>query len=198
MGHLHSVHIVWTYPSDSSFHFLVYQSIFFITFHKNNNCIYFLFRTYVLMPSRPTIHISNYVVFSTHSLFIHFLTHWSSQSVSPLDLSVKWEAQCHSPKNYAEKILRIIFIHSFTHSSMALHPFVGSWPLLQIRNFFTQTVGILGWVISLSQGRYLNTRQHKHITNAHTVIHALSGQNNVSRHYFWREGDETKGNVLTN
>jgi hypothetical protein len=40
------------------------------------------------------------------------------------------------------------FIHSFIHSLMALQPFVGPWPLLQFRNHFTQTVGLLGRVIA--------------------------------------------------
>jgi hypothetical protein len=140
------------------------------------------------MPSCPTKQISNYVVFSTPSLFFHYLTHWPSQFVSTLDLPVKREAQCHSPENNVENILRIIFIRSFIHSSMALQPFVGPWPLFQFLNLFTQTVGLLGRVNSLSQGATY-TGQHKHRINAHTNIHALSGQNNISRHYFWREDD---------
>jgi hypothetical protein len=50
-------------------------------------------------------------------------------------------------------------------------------PLIQFRNHFSQTVGHLGRVISLSQGRYLNTGHSQtqnnriHISN----IHALSG-----------------------
>jgi hypothetical protein len=58
---------------------------------------------------------------------------------------------------------------------MALQPFVGPWPLLQFRYLFTQSVGLLGQVISPSQGRYLHTGQHKHRINAGTDIHALSG-----------------------
>jgi hypothetical protein len=38
----------------------------------------------------------------------------------------------------------------------------GPWPLIQFRNHFSQTVGLLGRVISPSQGHYLNTGQHKH------------------------------------
>jgi hypothetical protein len=53
------------------------------------------------------------------------------------------------------------------HSSVALQPFVGPWPP-QLRNIFTQMVGLLRRVISPSQGRYLNTGQHKHRINAHT------------------------------
>jgi hypothetical protein len=53
------------------------------------------------------------------------------------------------------------YVHSFILSSMALQNFVGPWPLLQFRNLFTQTVALLGRVISPSQGRYLHTGQHK-------------------------------------
>jgi hypothetical protein len=61
-----------------------------------------------------------------------------------------------------ERLSSTEFVRPF-HSSMALQPFVGPWPLLQFRNLFlfTQTVGLLGRVISLSQGRYLHTGQHK-------------------------------------
>jgi hypothetical protein len=55
----------------------------------------------------------------------------------------------------------------------------GPWPLIEFRNHFSQKVGLLGWVISPSQGLYRNTGQHKHRINAHTHhtshIHALSG-----------------------
>jgi hypothetical protein len=70
------------------------------------------------------------------------------------------------------------FIHSFIRS------FVHQWlysPLLDpglffsFVIFFTQTIRLLGWVISSSQGRYLHTGQQKHRINAHTNIHALSG-----------------------
>jgi hypothetical protein len=58
--------------------------------------------------------------------------------------------------------LDLSFFNSFSHSSMALQPFVRPWPRLQFRNFFTQTVEFLGRVISLSKGRYLHTGPHKH------------------------------------
>jgi hypothetical protein len=63
----------------------------------------------------------------------------------------------------------------FFHSSMALQPFVGPWPLLHFHKHFTQSVGLHGWVISPSQGLYLHRVQHKHRINVHTDIHALSG-----------------------
>jgi hypothetical protein len=62
---------------------------------------------------------------------------------------------------------------------MALPAPSGLWPLIQFRNHFSQTIELLGRVISPSQGRYLNTGQHKHrinaYTHAHTYVHALSG-----------------------
>jgi hypothetical protein len=41
--------------------------------------------------------------------------------------------------------------------------------------FFTQAAGLLGRVISPSQGRYLHIGQHKHRIIRYTDIHALSG-----------------------
>jgi hypothetical protein len=59
--------------------------------------------------------------------------------------------------------------------SMALPAHSGPRPLFQFRNHFSQTVGLLGRVTSPSQGRYLNTGQHKYRINARTDIHALNG-----------------------
>jgi hypothetical protein len=50
---------------------------------------------------------------------------------------------------------------------MVLQPFVGPLLLFQFPDLFTHSVGILGQGISSSQGRYLNTRQHKHRINVH-------------------------------
>jgi hypothetical protein len=49
----------------------------------------------------------------------------------------------------------------------------GPWPVFQFRNHFSQTIGLLGRVMSLFQGLYLNTGQpNKRI---HTPnIYALS------------------------
>jgi hypothetical protein len=52
--------------------------------------------------------------------------------------------------------------------SMAHPAHLGPWPLIDFRNHFSQTVGLLGRVISSSQGLYLNTGQHKHGINAYT------------------------------
>jgi hypothetical protein len=47
-------------------------------------------------------------------------------------------------------------------------PIQGPWPLIQFRNHFSRTVGLLGRVINPSQGLYLNTGQHKHRIYAYT------------------------------
>jgi hypothetical protein len=49
-------------------------------------------------------------------------------------------------------------------------------PLVQFRNHFSQTVGLLGRVMSPSQSRYLYTGQHKQNKSIYTPnIYALSG-----------------------
>jgi hypothetical protein len=59
--------------------------------------------------------------------------------------------------------------------SIALSAHSGPRPLIQFRNRFSQTVGLLGRVMSPSQGRYLNTGQHKQKKRTHALnIHALS------------------------
>jgi hypothetical protein len=62
------------------------------------------------------------------------------------------------------------FIHQWLYSSL-LCPGIFFSSLI----VFTKSVGLLGRVISPSQGRYPHTEQHKHRINAHTDIHALSG-----------------------
>jgi hypothetical protein len=58
--------------------------------------------------------------------------------------------------------------------SMLLPAHSGPWPLTQFRNIFSQKVELLRRVISLSQGHYLNTRQHKHRINSYTYTHQTS------------------------
>jgi hypothetical protein len=67
-----------------------------------------------------------------------------------------------------------LFIHSFIHQWFC-SPLLGPGLLFCSVIFVTKEVGLLGRVISPSQGRYLHTGQHKHRINAHTDIHALSG-----------------------
>jgi hypothetical protein len=50
--------------------------------------------------------------------------------------------------------------------SMAFPAYSGPRPLIQFRNHISQTVWLLGWVISPPQGRCLNTGQHR--INAYT------------------------------
>jgi hypothetical protein len=81
----------------------------------------------------------------------------------------------------------VLIIFSMTGSCLDGNSFIHQWlydPLLVpglsfcsifFFIFFTQTVRLLGRMISPSQGRYLHTGQHKHIINSHTDIHALSG-----------------------
>jgi hypothetical protein len=62
--------------------------------------------------------------------------------------------------------------------SMALPAHSGPRPVIRFRNHFSQMVGLLGRVISPSQGRYLNKGQRKQNERIHTHtpnIHALSG-----------------------
>jgi hypothetical protein len=67
-----------------------------------------------------------------------------------------------------DSLFNIIFF--FT---MVLPAHSGSRPRIQFRNHFSQMVGLLGRVISQSQGRYLNT-EHKHRINAYTHQKSMS------------------------
>jgi hypothetical protein len=59
---------------------------------------------------------------------------------------------------------------------MAFPAHSGPWLHIQFRNRFSQTVGLLGRVISSSQGLYLNIGQNKQIKRIHIPnIHALMG-----------------------
>jgi hypothetical protein len=57
---------------------------------------------------------------------------------------------------------------------MALPIHSGPWPLIQFRIHFSETVGLLGRVISPSQGRHLHRDQYKHRKNTHIGIYVLS------------------------
>jgi hypothetical protein len=74
--------------------------------------------------------------------------------------------------------MALLFFMYLCPGNFFMPPPVHSGPrhLIQSRNNFTQTVGLLGRVISPSQGRYLNTGQHTHNKRIQTPnIHALSG-----------------------
>jgi hypothetical protein len=61
---------------------------------------------------------------------------------------------------------------------MALPAHSGPWLLIQFRNHFSQTAGLLRRVISPSQGRYLNTGQHKQNKRIHTKHPCLEWDSN--------------------
>jgi hypothetical protein len=59
-----------------------------------------------------------------------------------------------------------LFIHSFIHQWFYSH-LLGPGLFFSFVIFFTQTIGLLGRVISPSLGLYLHTEQHKHRIKAH-------------------------------
>jgi hypothetical protein len=61
------------------------------------------------------------------------------------------------------------FIHQWLYS-----PLLGPALFFSFIILFTQSLGLLGWVISSSQVRYLYTGQHRHTINTHTDIHAMN------------------------
>jgi hypothetical protein len=67
--------------------------------------------------------------------------------------------------NYAQSQLYPYCWYSSFHW---LYSPLGPWPLVFSFMIILQTAGILGRVISSSQGLYLNTRQHKHGINTYT------------------------------
>jgi hypothetical protein len=60
------------------------------------------------------------------------------------------------------------------HSSVALQPFAGPWPLFQFHNLF-YTVGRTPWTNNQPVARPLPTQDNTNRINANTDIHALSG-----------------------
>jgi hypothetical protein len=81
---------------------------------------------------------------------------------------------CIHQRFICREIREMFYSHSFIHPSLALQPFLGSWPLLQFHNLFYTDDRLLIRLISPSQGRYLHTEKHKHRINTYTDIHALS------------------------
>jgi hypothetical protein len=73
-------------------------------------------------------------------------------------------------KVFCEDIARSLS-HRSTYGSTALYWALATFFSLLI---YPQSIGLLGRVISPSQGRYLDTEQHKHRINAHRDIHAWS------------------------
>jgi hypothetical protein len=65
--------------------------------------------------------------------------------------------------------------HSFIHSSVAVQPFVGPWPLIQFRNIF-DTDGRTPWTSDQPVARPLPTHRRTQTQNkrTHTHVHASS------------------------
>jgi hypothetical protein len=72
-----------------------------------------------------------------------------------------------------------LFATIITFFSMALPANSGPRPLIQFRNNFSQSVGLLGRVISPPQGNYVNTGEHKHRINAYTHTHTHTHTPNI-------------------
>jgi hypothetical protein len=138
------------------------STLYFIKIHHNFilESIYMSFRGPLPFPAkiqnailisstRPNVRIVSPTLCDINNIW------WGVEILEPLIMQFSPASSHFAPLTFS--------LHCI-HSSMALQPFVGPRPLLQFRNLFTQTVGLLGRVISPSQGRHL-----------HTGIHALSG-----------------------
>jgi hypothetical protein len=86
---------------------------------------------------------------------------------------VHWRFQIEiwTPRLAMLTSLFVVFLSSVIHQ-WRYRPSLGPGLIFSFVIFFTQTVGLLGRVISPSQDLYLNTRQHKHRINTYTNIHA--------------------------
>jgi hypothetical protein len=91
------------------------------------------------------------------------------QTVLPWGTDISWSTK----GNILRTVNLYYYVHSFIHQWL-YSPFVGPGLFFSFVIFFTQRVGLLGRIISTSQGLYLYTGQHKHRINAHTNIHASS------------------------
>jgi hypothetical protein len=81
--------------------------------------------------------------------------------------------------------------------SMVLPAHSRPWPLIQFRKHFSQTVGLLGRVISPPQGRYLNTGQHKHKINAHQTSMPWEGFKPTTPAFEWAKTVHALDRVAT-
>jgi hypothetical protein len=74
---------------------------------------------------------------------------------------LKWEVRITKVNSFNCFICIVLSLHW-------LYSPLGPWSLIFSFMIILQTVGLLGWVISSSQGLYLNTGQHKHRINTYT------------------------------
>jgi hypothetical protein len=94
----------------------------------------------------------------------------TSHTTQPLYTTTKLRTQLKQPdagcRNYQLKKSRVLSIYIYVYGSTALGD-LGRFFSLFIH---TQSVGLLGKGISLSQGRYLHTEQQRHRLNAQTSM----------------------------
>jgi hypothetical protein len=101
--------------------------------------------------------------FSRLSSFLPEMVMKRTASVSFTSILVHCRPTYHlSPHSTLHHVRKYTFFFHWLYS-----PF-GPCLLLFSFMIILQMVGLLGWVISPSQGLYLNTGQHKHIINAYT------------------------------
>jgi hypothetical protein len=114
------------------------------------------------------IHLFIYVTYSRPSKQMCFYL-WAQDKIHQTTLNEFIEVPLSNKICYLWIRIYIYYCYGSTALCWALTAFSVSWS-------YTQPVGLIGWGISLSQGRYQHTEQHKHRINAHnTNIHALGG-----------------------
>jgi hypothetical protein len=127
---------------------------------------------------RREIEGSMNIIFYTKCIKLWHNEHKVYPAVCPLDLPPKVQNEFNSDCVICFRTVYTrqpdLFIYSFIHQFL-YSPLLGPGLFFSSVIFFIQSVGLLGRVISLSQGRYLHKGQHKQRINAHTDIYALSG-----------------------
>jgi hypothetical protein len=115
------------------------------------------------------IYSSNYLLFADNLRICRSVNSIDDCKLLQCDMdSVQKRYLNNSMKVNISKTTVIFFTRKLTFFSMAFPDHSGPWSLIQFHNHFSQTVGLLGRVIRSSQGRYLNTGQHKRRINAYT------------------------------
>jgi hypothetical protein len=119
--------------------------------------------------TRHSDHASSSFCFCWWLSFYNFVTF---REMSKQMLSVLRDFRWMHRANYVAEQYRVN-LFNFIHEWLFC-PLLGPGLIIILVISFTQMVGLLERVISTSQGRYLNTGQHKHRINAHTDIHDLN------------------------
>jgi hypothetical protein len=78
---------------------------------------------------------------------------------------IRSQSECSDISKQITIVRNLVFLFCFFHW---LYSPCGPWPLFSFL-VYSQLLGLLGRVISPSQGRYLNTGQHKHRINTYTT-----------------------------